>query len=104
MHLASALGLSSSMGKGTWNGYGHVWAVVNGKNFDTTAFQHGYGWTSPKVQGYAGSPKATVGKNEIKIDMRGSQISGINDLEYQMKKVADEAFAKLMGKNLATGV
>ena len=43
------------MAHGSWNGIGHVWAVINGVPMDTTAFQGGYGWTSPKVSGY-GSP------------------------------------------------
>ena len=34
---------------------GHCWAVIDGTVMDTTAYQDGYGWTSPKVN-YAGSP------------------------------------------------
>ena len=40
---------------GKWGKDGHFWAVINGKVMDTTAWQGGYGWTSPKVSGY-GSP------------------------------------------------
>lgn len=47
--LARAFGLSGYMAHGYWGNIGHVWAVIAGKVFDTTAFQHGYGWSSPKV-------------------------------------------------------
>lgn len=58
LQLASAFGLGGYMAHGTWNGIPHAWAVINGIGpMDTTAFQDGYGWTSPKVSGYAGSPK-----------------------------------------------
>lgn len=104
IHLANALGLSASMGRGTWNGYGHVWAVVNGKNFDTTAFQHGHGWTSPSVRGYAGPSTTTASsKLEVKIDMRNSSFKGIDDVEKQMENVATKVFGKFLGKNPAIG-
>jgi hypothetical protein len=47
--LANALGLPAYRASGYWGNIGHVWAVVAGKVFDTTAFQGGYGWSSPKV-------------------------------------------------------
>ncbi len=50
--MAGAFGLGGYMQHGTWNGIPHVWAVIGGETFDTTAFQDGYGWTSPKVSGY----------------------------------------------------
>ena len=46
---------STSKVHGHWGKDGHFWAVINGKTMDTTAWQGGYGWTSPKVSGY-GSP------------------------------------------------
>lgn len=49
LRLASVLGLGGYMAHGRWGDVGHVWAVVGGKTFDTTAFQGGYGWSSPKV-------------------------------------------------------
>lgn len=52
LSLANAFGLGGYMQQGTWNGIGHAWAVIDGETFDTTAYQDGYGWTSPKVQGY----------------------------------------------------
>lgn len=104
--LARGLGLSASMGRGLWNGFGHVWAVINGKNFDTTAFQHGYGWTSPKVTGYAGRPSSGEGKESnlnIKLDFKGANIYGIEDFERQMKSVANKVFYEKFGKNPALG-
>lgn len=47
--LANAFGLSGYMAHGYWGDIGHVWAVINGKTYDTTAYQGGYGWSSPKV-------------------------------------------------------
>jgi phage-related protein len=47
--LARAFGLSGRMEQGHWGNVGHVWANIAGKTFDTTAKQHGYGWSSPKV-------------------------------------------------------
>lgn len=49
LRLASVLGLGGYMAHGRWGNVGHVWAVVGGKTFDTTAKQGGYGWSSPKV-------------------------------------------------------
>lgn len=106
--LARAIGLNANMGRGSWNGYGHVWAVVNGKNFDTTAFQHGHGWTSPSVKGYAGSPFAgsvQTGSNlKVECDFTGATFIGMEDVERQMDIVAKKAFNKLVGKNIALGV
>ena len=47
--LANAFGLPGYMAHGYWGDIGHVWAVINGKTYDTTAYQGGYGWSSPKV-------------------------------------------------------
>lgn len=49
--LANAFGLSGYMAHGFWGDVGHVWAVINGRTYDTTAYQGGYGWSSPKVRG-----------------------------------------------------
>lgn len=52
---ARAFGLPASIRCGlSWNGIRHCAANVGGMWFDTTAFQHGYGWTSPAVKGYGG--------------------------------------------------
>lgn len=48
MALANVFGLSASLGRGT----GHVWAVVNGKTFDTTNYSLHRSW-SP-LPGYTG--------------------------------------------------
>lgn len=47
--LASAFGLPGQLVHGFWGNTRHVWARIMGEDMDTTAFQHGYGWTSPKV-------------------------------------------------------
>lgn len=48
MALANVFGLSASLGRGT----GHVWAVINGKTFDTTNYSKHRSW-SP-LPGYTG--------------------------------------------------
>jgi len=57
--LANALGLPAYMAHGYWGNIGHVWAVVNGQMRDTTAFQGGYGWSSPKVHAGPGPKNFT---------------------------------------------
>jgi uncharacterized protein YukE len=54
--LAQAMGLSASMAHGTWGSTGipHVWAIVNGMNFDTTAFQNRGTWSPPPGSGAGG--------------------------------------------------
>jgi len=96
--LARGMGLKAGMGHGYWGGYRHVWAVVNGVPFDTTAFQHGYGWTSPQVKGY-GSPTPTqVQPTCLKVEVNiNGDIHGIEDYERRMTGVAHEVFNKLFG-------
>lgn len=57
--LASAFSLPWELIHGFWNNVGHVWARVQGKDMDTTAKQHGYGWTSPKVRVAGPTPSLT---------------------------------------------
>ena len=52
--LASKMGLPASMGKGKWGADDHVWAIIAGQVFDTTAYQRGYGWRAPQVN-YGGA-------------------------------------------------
>jgi len=56
--LAQAMGLSAHMQSGTWKntGIGHVWAVINGRPFDTTSFQNCGVWgpSCSAAGGYAG--------------------------------------------------
>lgn len=59
MALANVFGLSASLGRGT----GHVWAVINGKTFDTTNYSLHRRW-SP-LPGYTG-PKRTHNVKEDK--------------------------------------
>jgi len=54
--LAQAMGLSAYMAHGTWGSTGipHVWAMVNGIPFDTTAFQNRGTWSPPPGSGAGG--------------------------------------------------
>ncbi|MBT9133043.1 MAG: hypothetical protein DDT33_01574 [Firmicutes bacterium] len=58
INLARRMGLPARMGFGQWGSTGHVWAVVKGVPFDTTALQVGQGWRSPRVR-YHGPPAPT---------------------------------------------
>lgn len=93
IELANKLGLSASMGRGYWGNDRHVWAVVGGKTFDTTAFQHGYGWTSPKVKA-AGAPSNVTKEVNINITISGN-IYGVSDIENVMEKTAKEVFNRM---------
>lgn len=110
INLAHRLNLPAYMGHGTWGADGHAFAVIGNQVRDTTAFQKGYGWRSPKVRGYpsAGpgprsSGPSSNGENHFHFDMRGSQINGISDLEKQMEKTANKVYTKRTIRNGANG-
>lgn len=71
---ARAFGLPASIRCGlSWNGIRHCAANVGGMWFDTTAFQHGYGWTSPAVKGYGPgdflpSPEVSGGVSRVSLE------------------------------------
>lgn len=88
--LASVFGFNGYKQWGTWNGEGHFWAVINGVPMDTTAWQGGYGWTSPKVRGY-GASNIHGGSSEnkevhIHINMSDNTIYGVDDLDNRMEE------------------
>ena len=95
--LASVFGFSGYKQWGKWGNTGHFWAVINGVPMDTTAWQGGYGWTSPKVSGY-GSPnirraspsfndESTANKTiNVTVDMSNSTIYGVEDLDNRIEQ------------------
>lgn len=100
--FAHTCGFSGYKQWGLWGNTGHFWAVINGVPMDTTAWQGGYGWTSPKVRGYGGAdvmranhtPKFdnTGGKIfNITIEMNNSNIYGVDDLDDRIKGATKEA-------------
>lgn len=110
IHLAQRLGLSAYMGHGSWGADGHAFAVINNQVRDTTAFQKGYGWRSPKVRGYpsagpspryAGSGDRSV-ENHFHFNITGP-IYGMDDVEKKMEKTADKVYTKRINKNRANG-
>lgn len=114
--IARAFGFSGSMGHGTWNGIGHVWASIPGLgNIDATAIQNGYGFTSPKVKGYAGSIKrgkssasvpdeanTTNNHNEVHIHINGD-VYGVDDLNSKIEEGANRVARRLF-RNSYSGV
>lgn len=114
--IARAFGFSGGMGHGTWNGIGHVWASIPGLgNIDATAIQNGYGFTSPKVRGYAGSIRrgkssasvpdggnTTNNNNEIHIHIEGD-VYGVDDLNRKIEEGANKVARRLF-RNSYSGV
>ena len=99
--LASVFGFSGYKQWGKWGNDGHFWAVINGKAMDTTAWQKGYGWTSPKVSGYgspivrSASPSSSSTNTSktvnINIDMKDAVIYGVDDLENRIEEASKRA-------------
>ena len=87
--LARTFGFSAYKQWGTWGNEGHFWAVINGVPMDTTAWQGGYGWTSPKVHGYGSANlHASSGDNKtvnVTVDMQGATIYGVDDLDSRIQ-------------------
>ncbi len=94
--FAITCGFSGYKQWGTWDGEGHFWAVINGVPMDTTAWQNGYGWTSPKVSGYgspmvrtatpSGSSSQQSREVNITIDMSNSTVYGVEDLDERIEE------------------
>ncbi len=107
--IAKAFGFYGSRGHGTWNGIGHVWASIPGLGIiDPTAIQRGYGFTSPKVKGYAGAiprkyaSKGSGEKESVKtvtaeLHIHGN-VYGIDDLEDKVNRIAEKAARKINRK------
>ncbi|WP_458456077.1 hypothetical protein [Methanobrevibacter sp.] len=99
--FASTCGFSGYKQWGTWGNTGHFWAVINGVPMDTTAWQKGYGWTSPKVHGYGSAPSVRYSSGagvsdggntvNITIEMNDSVIYGVDDLDDRIKGATKEA-------------
>ena len=113
--LANTCGFSGSMGSGSWGSYGHVWAIINGKIMDTTAWQGGYGWTSPKVSGYgapnisARRPIHNLSENnqsesvKVEVNINGN-VYGIDDLDSHISESIDKGLEKHFNKAYTIGV
>lgn len=112
--MASAFNLPWELIHGFWNNVGHVWARVQGHDMDTTAKQHGYGWTSPKVRvaGPISTGDSSSGNSDvIKIELEDNvnlniKLEGLpdnideNTIKSFLKKViTDSDVIKKLGKN-----
>lgn len=107
LHLAQRMGLPASVGRGSWGNDGHVWAVIAGKIFDTTAYQHGYGWKSPKVRGYVGagpSPGGQRGGATYNISVNVENAYGPEHFRQSMKKIAVEELVGFVNPDPNTGI
>ena len=105
--LARTFGFSGYKQWGTWSGEGHFWAVINGVPMDTTAWQGGYGWTSPKVSGYGARNLHSSDTNE-KVSLNGDLNITINTNgnDIEVENISEESarqILEIMGVSLATG-
>jgi hypothetical protein len=103
IHLAQAMGLNASMGHTMWGNDGHVYALVNGIPFDTTALQHGYGWTAPQVRysgpspmmgGYSGEG---VSRKELHLHFH-APVYGIEHFRQVVRGIAQEEIGEYDGE------
>lgn len=84
--FANSCGFSGYKQWGTWDGEGHFWAVINGVPMDTTAWQKGYGWRSPKVHGYGPSNNTTKNNNvTVNVTISGD-VYGVDDLDSKISE------------------
>ncbi len=115
--FANAFGLPCSMARGTWNGIPHVWANVGGVGpVDATAIQNrGSLFASNAVRAAGPAPRNYNTDNEkivekkivkhytVKVDLSGSTVYGVDDLNNKINNAAEEAALKLQDINPNTG-
>lgn len=114
MAIASAFGLSSSMGHTSWNGIPHVYANVEGVGIvDATAIQGGYGLSAPskysgagplpvrQFSGSYGDSKTTNNDNKkvinVNIDLRDSNLHKEDDLITRIENTCINVMNDVMG-------
>ena len=106
--FARTCGFDGYIAHGSWDGIPHVWTVINGKTMDTTAWQGGYGWSSPKV---SGSPNIYSSPSSSRDNYNGNVTVNINiygdDVEVDENAVdlsTAQTIIDLVGINPSTGV
>jgi len=103
--LANTCGFSGHIEHGTWNGLGHVYAVINGKKMDTTGWQNRRDWNGVS----AGSPSNMKigGENKtvnVNIDMTGATFYGEDDFRQTMEDIAQEVMRKEVNASITVGI
>lgn len=102
--LANTCGFSGHLEHGTWNGLGHVYAVINGKKMDTTGWQNRRDWNGVS----AGSPSnMKIGENKtvnVNIDMTGATFYGEDDFKQTMEDIAHEVMRKEVNASITVGI
>lgn len=104
--FANSCGYSGYKQWGTWDGEGHFWAVINGVPMDTTAWQKGYGWKSPKVSGYGPSNTTTTAKaNNVTVNVSiNGNVYGVDDLNSKIEDGIDKGLQKHFNKSYSLGI
>lgn len=103
MALANAFGLPNHMVYGRWNGIGHVWANVAGRNIDTTAIQFGYGLFAPSRASRRAGPAEFVGGEAGSFDVDVKQDVNLNvrvDFRGAPKGFDEEMAADLLEERI----
>ena len=96
------------MEHGTWTDpdgtqYPHVWATINGKKMDTTAWQQRGSWSagSPTV---SRTPPSNTNKTPVNITINMGDVYGVDDLNRQIEDGIDKGLQKHFNTNYAIGV
>jgi hypothetical protein len=97
------MGLPASMGHTMWGNDGHAYAIISGIPFDTTALQHGYGWTAPQVR-YSGpshmgdySGEGSVARKELHLHFYGP-VYGIEHFRQVVRGIAKDEIEEYDGE------
>ena len=111
--FASACGFGGSRAHGTWvdpdgTTYPHVWAVINGKKMDTTAWQQRGSWSAGSPTVRSGNPSTYNSNNSstsvnVTVTIEGD-VYGVDDLDSKIAEGVDKGLSKHFNKSYAIGV
>lgn len=87
--LASVFGLSATMGKGHWGKDGHVWAIVNGRKFDTTGYSKGYGWTPSQSVGGSSNSSLSQQNSILESILQSSENNNQNNNSNELNSKSE---------------
>ena len=98
--FAQSCGFSGGITHGTWvdpdgTTYPHVWATINGKKMDTTAWQQRGSWSagSPNVGARSSSNNSQPPKVEVTVNFN-EPVYGVDDLNKQIEEGIDKGLQK----------
>lgn len=103
--FAQACGFDGGIVHGTWTDpdgtqYPHVWATINGKKMDTTAWQQRGSWS-------AGSPNTSSTNNSKTVNVNVTitgDVYGIDDLNSKIEEGVDKGLRKHFNPSYTVGI